>query len=88
MLPFEPIILLSAVPGDVAIGVATPVGVAFATIWRRLAVITDRGHNDRVAAITAMNDVMSAIRSEGSANRAELAAVRKQVEELASRHAS
>ena len=88
MLPFEPIALLSAVPGDVAIGIATPIGLAFAAVWRRLAVVTDRAHNDQVAAVQAMNDMLTAIQVEGITNRADIEAVRKLVEGLASHNAS
>ena len=87
MMSFEPLFMLSAVPGDVASAVGSVGIAAVLGLWRRLAVVTDRGHNDKTESLLAMQDLGLAIHTEGIANRAEMAALRKVVED-AVQHAS
>lgn len=49
---FEPAMLLSSVPGEVVVAIATPVGVAFTAMGKAIHVLYVNGRTDNIASIT------------------------------------
>lgn len=48
----EPVMLLSSVPGEVVVAIATPVGVAFTAMGKAIHVLYTNSRSDSIATVT------------------------------------
>lgn len=75
--PLEPLVLLTAVPGEVVIAVAGPIGLAFAGMAKGMHLLYVNGRQDGVAAISALKDATHAIDKQSTAIEKQTAVIKE-----------